>query len=147
MSKHTNLDLKEQLPSILSISCNIQHLAQQQSQRKLQWSILQKDVMATSSGQIRQIEKAVNPMTSSNKWRHERFQGRKSPSAQGITPLKNQKEACSGETTRNALLKQFKRKRNGLRMMLREQPLRQERELMTRRQRFSNSRKIWRVLK
>jgi len=31
-----------QLGSILSISCNIQHLTQQQSQGKLQWSMLQK---------------------------------------------------------------------------------------------------------
>jgi len=36
----------------------------------------------------------------------------------------------------------MKRKRNGLRIMLRDKPLGQESELKTQRQRFSNCRKI-----
>ena len=40
--KRTNLDIKTQLVSIWSISCNIQHLAQKQGQHKIRWSMLWK---------------------------------------------------------------------------------------------------------
>jgi hypothetical protein len=49
----------------LSITCNIQHLAQQQSPQNYngQWS--KKELLATCGGQIRQINNALNPTTSS----------------------------------------------------------------------------------
>jgi hypothetical protein len=47
-----NLTYKTQLASILSITCNIQHLTQPQSPCKRQWSMIGKEVFATSGGQI-----------------------------------------------------------------------------------------------
>jgi hypothetical protein len=38
--KPTNLDIKMQLASMWSISCNIQHLVQKHGQHKMQWSML-----------------------------------------------------------------------------------------------------------
>jgi len=102
------LTYKTQLASILSISCNIEHLAQQQSQCKLQWSILRKEPFATSSRQILQIDNAFHAMTSSREWLQEQRGSRKSPSPWGTAQLAIQIEACGRETTRNAHLKQWR---------------------------------------
>jgi len=61
---------------------------------------------ATTCGQIRQINKAVNPTMSSNERRQERLGGRETPSRWGIAQLEIQKEDCGGVMTRNALPKQ-----------------------------------------
>jgi len=61
---------------------------------------------ATHMGQIWQINKAFHTTTSSGEQRQEWFRGRKGPSFWSIAQLTIQKEACGGETTGNALLKQ-----------------------------------------
>jgi len=68
----------------------------------------EKDLFASSDLQIRQINNAVHPLTSSSEWRQERLGGRKSPSPWCNAQLEIQKEACGRETTRNALLKQWR---------------------------------------
>jgi len=55
-----------QLAPRLSISCNIQHLAQQQSQHKPQWSMFRKELFAICYGQIRQINMVVHTTKSSS---------------------------------------------------------------------------------
>jgi len=100
-----------QLASIFSISSNIQQLAQQQSQRKLQWSIVPKEQFITSSWGITQINKVVDMTTSSNEWRQERFGSRKSLSHWGIAQLPIRKEASGLESTRYALLTQWRERK------------------------------------
>jgi len=78
------LTWKTQLASVLSISSNIQNLAQQQSQGKLQWSMLRTRSFHHLLWADTAINKATYPMTSSSKWRHERLGGKKNPSPWGI---------------------------------------------------------------
>jgi len=66
----------------------------------------EKELFATSGWQKQEINKAVNPTTSSSETRQERLLGREGPSPWGIAQVEMQKEVCGGETNRNALLKQ-----------------------------------------
>jgi len=97
-----------QLASILSISCNIQRLAQQQSQHNLQWWMLRKELFATSAGQIWQINKAFHPMTPSSEWSQEGLGNKICLSPRNTVQLAIEKEACGWEPTRNPILKQWR---------------------------------------
>jgi len=141
------LTYKTQLASILSISCNIQHLAQQQSQCKLQWSMLRKrtfdhfqlaNMANKHSGPHNNIIKWTKATAA---WKQKESETLRHCAAcdpkWSLWPRNNEKRTSSAMERRN----------NGLRIMLREKLLGWERELKMQRQRFSKSRKIRAKLK
>ena len=97
---------KMQLASMWSISCNIQHLTHQQSQLKIQWSMLQKEPFTTTGKQIRQIDKSLHTTTSWSEWRQSWLWSRNGWCSWTIAQLGFRKDACGGETTRNTSFKQ-----------------------------------------
>jgi len=97
-----------QLASILSISCNTQHLAYLQSQHKLQWSMLWKRTF----GNFRRAHRA-NRQSCPHDDVIMRMKARVASKQKESEPLGhcaagNQKEACGWEWTRNALLNQWR---------------------------------------
>jgi len=129
-----------------STSCNIQHVAQLQSQLKIQWSILWKiafrhlwlanttnpqsiphhDVVKWSAARATRSQEVAEP------WEHCTARDLKRCSQQ------RQDEKCNFDGSKG--------KRNGSRSMWIEWLLWQENENMTQRQRLDNSRKKWDML-
>jgi len=136
-----------QLASILSMSCNIQHLAQQQWQRKIKWSMLRKRYFL----HFRRAEKVNRQCGLLNhiiKWITERVAWRpKESEPLGHCVAWDPKRRLRRRNDEKRTSQPIKSKTNELRIMLREKPLGQERELKTQRQRLGKSRKIWSMVK
>jgi len=111
MSTCTNLDIKMQLASILSISCNIQHLTQQYSQCKLQRSMIHTRTFHHCWQANMANQKPVHPTTSSSEWQKERLGSRDCPHAWGIAQFAMENNACSWGMTRKALLKEWRERK------------------------------------
>jgi len=136
-----------QLASILSILCNIQHLAQQQSPRKLQWFMLWKwtfrhfrraDTANRQSGQPNDVIMRTKAWAVWKQRESEHL---------GHCAAGDQKRSLRRRNDEKRTFYAMKRKRNGLRIMLREKPLGQESEWKIQRQWFSKNSTIWRMLK
>jgi len=123
------LTYKTQLASILSITCNIQHLAQQQSQRKRQWSMLRKRTFR-HSGRANMPNQQSSPLNDVIKW----MKARAAWKQREFEPL-GHCVACDPKISlwlRNDMKRtseSMKTKRNGLSIMLRQRPLWQGSEL------------------
>ena len=99
-----------QLASKLPISCNIQHLAQK-SQHKLQWSMLRKRTFRHLLPADMANRQSVQP-NDIIKWMKARAAWRQKESERwGHCAAWDPKEACSAETTRNTLLKQWRNRK------------------------------------
>jgi len=141
------LTYKMQLASILYITCSIHHLAQQQSQRKLQWSRLRKWPFRrvrwadTAPRHSVQPNVGIKRMKARAAWRQTESEplGHCAAGDPKRSLRQGNDEKCTSEA--------MKRKRNGLRIMLREKLLWQESKLKTQMQRSSKCRTIWRMLK
>jgi len=92
-----------QLASMWSISGNIQHLPQQQSQHKIHAQYSKKEPFATSGRQIRHIDKLLHMMRLSSEWNQNRLRHRNSPGLRSMAQLTIQNESCGGSTTGNTL--------------------------------------------
>jgi len=92
--------------SMWFIFCNIQHIAQQQSQHKIQRLLFWKERFATSGRHIRDINNVIQMTMSSSKWWQGRLSGRKVSSLDRIAQVVIQKEAFRWENIRNSLFKQ-----------------------------------------
>jgi hypothetical protein len=120
---------KMQLASILSITCNIQHLAQQQSQCKLQYSMLQIRLFRkfrwenVANHQISPHKKFIKQMMPSAAWKQ------RESDPLGHCALYNPKRSLQPSNNEKCTAEAMKRQRNGLKMMLREKLLSQESEL------------------
>ena len=104
--KHTHLDIKTQLACMWSISCTIQHLAQQNVNTRYNSQCSETDLFSTSSWQLWQIDKALHSSMSSREWRQDKFGGRPGPSIGSNAQPTISKEACGAEHPRNALCMQ-----------------------------------------
>jgi len=136
-----------QLASILSMSCNIQHLAQQQWQREIKWSMLRKRYFLhfRRAGKVNRQRGLLNHII---KWITERVAWRpKESEPLGHCVAWDPKRRLRRRNDEKRTSQPIKSKTNELRIMLREKPLGQESELKTQRQRFSKSRKIWSMVK
>jgi len=130
-----------------STSCNIQHLTQQQSQLKIQWSILRKRTFHhfqqantatwpsyTHDDVIKQImARAAWRRKGSEHWEH-------------CAAYRLQRSSVWRKDEKRTFWA-MKRRRNGSRIMWIQKPLLQECELMTQRQQLCNTRKIWEMPK
>ena len=131
-----------QLASMRSISCNIQHLAQQQGQHTIQWSMLGKRTFHD----FRQADMANqwwNPHEDVIKWIKVRVDWRQQGSEHG--------EHCTAYDLKSSIrrskdgkrnLSATKNNRNGSRMIWIDRPQWRESEIKTQRQRLCKSR-IW----
>jgi hypothetical protein len=117
------LTYEGQLPSILSISCNIQHLVQQQSQWKLNWSGLRKrtfhhfrraNMANQQSGLPNDVNKRMNTGVSWKQNESDRLGNCAACDSKRILRPRNNEKRTSPP---------MKRKRNWLRIMLRERQL------------------------
>jgi len=140
------LTWKTQLASIVSISCNIQHFAQQQSQCKLQWSMLrnrsfrhiqQANMANRHSGQPNDMIKRMKART---------VRKEKECKHLGYCAPCNPKGSLRSRNNEKRTSQAMKRKRNGSRIMLREKPPGQDTKFEMQRQWFSKSMKIWKKL-
>jgi hypothetical protein len=68
----------------------------------------EKELFVTSGLQKREIDKSLNPATSSSQSNQERLRSREIPSPWGIAQIEIQKEASGGEMTRNPHLKHWR---------------------------------------
>jgi len=104
------LTYKTQLAFILSICCNIQHLTQQRSQSKLQWSKLPHNTFRhiwradTANWQCGLPNNVIKRKKARADWRQKESE----PLGYCIGQHEMQNEACVGETTRNASLNQWR---------------------------------------
>jgi len=136
-----------QLASILSISCNIQHLAQRPSQHKLQWSNLRKRTfhhlqLASSANQaIDPHDNIIKQMKARAAWKLNKSE----PKVHCVAC--NPKTSLRQSEDKKRTFWITKRKRNASRITWREKPLWQESELRMQRKQLSSSRKILEVLK
>jgi len=140
------LTQKTLLASILSITCNIQHVAQQQSPRKLQWWMLWRRTFRHSrqAGTVNRQSDQPNHVIMQMKARAGWMQRESEPL--GHCAAWDPERSLRRKSDEKRTSQPMKRKRNGLRIMLREKPLGQESEFKMQRQRFNKSRTIWRRL-
>jgi len=135
------------LASMWSISCNIQHLAQQQGQHKIQLSMLQKRTFChiqranTANQPSNPHDDAIKQMTANTALRQKGFEHWEHWA--GYNPKGSVPWRKVGKGTFYAK----KRENNGWRIMWMERPLWQESKIKTQRHRLSKSRKIWEMLK
>jgi len=141
------LTLKTQLASMWSSSCNVQHLAPQQGQHKIQWLMLRKtsfrhfrranmanrrsiphdDVIWRIKTRVAWTERG------SESWEH----------CAACDPKRSLRRRNDGKRTSQAT----KRERSGTRIMWSERPQWKESEVMTQRLLWCRSRNIWVLLK
>jgi hypothetical protein len=107
MSKRTNLDIKD--TAYLHIIHNLPHPTSRPTTKSTKTTMVnapKKNISPLSALSYGNFGKSVNPTTSSSESRQERLGGRENPSPWGILQLEMEKEACSGDAKRNAILKQ-----------------------------------------
>jgi len=130
------------LASISSISCNIQHLAQQQSQHKLQWSIIRKRTFPHIQQAYTANRRSV-PHHNVIKRRMARVAAKqKEFEPLGHCVVCDPKRSVWPRNNMKCAFQAMKRKRNGSWIMSRERWEWEDSELKTLRQRFSRTRKI-----
>jgi len=141
------LTQKTQLTSILSITCNIQHLAQQYSPPNLQCSILQNRTFSdfqwadTANRKSKQPNDIITWMMARVGVEAERFRALGHCAA--WDPKRRLRQRSDEKRTSSAM----KRKRNGLGIMWREKMLGPESDLKTQCPGLNKSRIIWTMLK
>jgi len=143
---HNNIDIKVQLASILSWSCNIQDLTQHQCQRTVYWSMLRKwtwhllPLAYMASRPNDQYYYIINWLMPSAAW------------MQNECELSMEFIACDPNRSlrhREDMKETFgitRRKRNGSTITFRERPLCQESTLKMQWQQLSRSKKIYKLL-
>jgi len=138
---------KTQLASMWSISCNIQHLAQQQGQHKIQWSMLWKRTFC-HFWRANMANWRRNPHDVIIKWMKARVAWRqKGPKRWEHCADYDLKRSFQRRNVRKCTFQAPKKKRNGSMIMWIERPQWQESEFKTHRQRLCNSTNIWGMLK
>jgi len=136
-----------QLASMWSISCNIQHLAQQQGQHTIQWSMLRERTFRhfrqanTAHWQRNPHNVLMKWMKATVAWRQIGSERWEHCTAYYLT--KSFRRRYDGKRNFQAT----KTKRNASRIMWIERPQWQENKFKTQRQRLGKSRNIWGMLK
>jgi len=135
------LTQKTQLASILSIYCNIQHLAQPQSHHKLQWSMLRKRAFHhsrqanTANRHSGSQDDIIKPIMARAAWKQTESE------PLGHCAACNAKWILWPRHDEKWTTDAMKRKKNGSRIMLREKLLWQESDFMMQSQWLGRSRK------
>jgi len=125
------LTYKTQLPSMWSTSCNIQHLAQEQSKHMIQWLMLRKRTLhhfrRANIAHLRsaQHDNVSNQMKATAAWRQ------KGSECWDQCPAYNLKRSFWQIKGEKHISRAKKRKINGSRIMWIERPLWQESEFKT----------------
>jgi len=130
-----------------SIFCNIQHLIHQQSQHKIQWSMLWKRTVRhywqanTANRQSTLHDDVINWIKARAAWKRNGSEPLECCAA--CVPKRRLRRGAEEKLTSYAT----KRRRHESRIMWKERPLWQESELKTQRQQLKRSRMIWEMLK
>jgi len=141
------LTLMTELASMWSISCNIQHLTQQQGQHKTQWSMLRKGTFRHLCWANTANQK-ISPHVDIIKWMKATAARRQKGSDHWEhCPASDPKWSFPRWKDRKRTFQAMKRKRGGSRSMWREKPLWQESEFEMQRQWLCKSGKICVLLK
>jgi len=141
------LTWRTQLPSMWSVSCNIQHLAHEQSQHNMQWLMLWKSTFRdyaranTTNRHSAPSDNVIQQILVKVPWKQNASE-----------PLEhcaacNAKRCLWQEINKIGTFYATKRRTNVLRTMWIESALSYERELKTQRLQSGSSSKIWQMLK
>jgi len=141
------LTYKTQLASILSICCNIQHPAQQQSQHKLQWSMLQRRTFHHFRLANTATWKCVLHDDIINQMRARAASKQKEHEPLGHCAACDPKRSLRQRNDEKRTSYTTNRKRNGWRIIMRVKPLGHDSKLKTQRQWLGKSRMIQRQVK
>jgi hypothetical protein len=142
MSKRTNLDIQD--AACLHIIHNLQHSTSRPTTQSMQTSMVNAVKKIFSPLPANRYGKSTMWSTQRCHHANEGNSGMEEETVQALGALRSlrSKKSLQRRNEVKHTSQAMKRKRNGLRIMLRERPLGQESEKMTQRQQFSKTRTI-----